>query len=85
MHVVRWKREARDELTSIWLEANSEDRKRITQSCHFIESNLAYAPNDFGESRDGDRRVGFDPPLGVLYQVVESGQRVRVVSVWRIE
>jgi len=81
---LRWRPTARDELTRIWLDADSQIRKHITQSCHRLEESIQRSPFDVGESRTGDIRVAFDPPLGVLFRVDAQNRLARVIHVWRI-
>lgn len=45
---------------------------------------LRYCPGSFGESRGGDPRVGFEPPLGVRYEVDYGWHEVRVLEAWSI-
>jgi hypothetical protein len=76
---VVWKRAAQDELAQIWVDA--ADRGAVTAASHLIEQQLGRDPMNLGESRSGNARVVFEPPLAVVYRVNNSRRRVTVVSV----
>jgi hypothetical protein len=44
-------------------------RQQITECAYQIDAALAMNPYEFGESRVGDTRIGFAPPLGALIEV----------------
>jgi hypothetical protein len=81
---LRWSKIARDELARIWITADSELRKQITQSSYRLEMALKKSPHEVGESRDGSRRVDFDFPLGIAFRVIDEKRRVNVLHVWKI-
>jgi hypothetical protein len=66
---VEWLETALDELTSLWLQADAVQRRAITQATHAIELKLGSDPLNEGESRPGDRRITFVPPLAVRFRV----------------
>lgn len=80
---LRWKKIARDELAQIWLDADSETRKQISRSCHLLEVDLRKNPLQVGESRPGNRRIGFESPLGIIFRVSEEQRMVKVLHVWK--
>jgi hypothetical protein len=80
----RWGKSARDELADLWLAAPSPQRKRITEAAYLIEQALRRDP-EIGESREGDVRIFFQAPLGVLYSVDETARRVTVIQVWQYQ
>jgi plasmid stabilization system protein ParE len=80
MYTVRWKRTALDRLTEIWLDA--EDRAPINSAVEELDRLLASRPIDVSESRSGEVRVVFCPPLGAFFHVDESTNSVHVLRVW---
>jgi hypothetical protein len=80
---VLWVSEAEEELAAIWIAA--ADRNAITTAAHVIDSTLRTDPQHAGESRDEDRRVLLERPLGVVFAVSPEDRTVHVLSVWRIE
>jgi len=81
---VEWLQEAYNELLEIWLAADSELRAEITTATHTLDTHLATDPNQVGESRSGDGRIAFVPPLAVLFELQPSNQIVWVLHVWSI-
>ena len=57
----------------------SGDRRAGTAASRAIDEILREAPLAFGESRDGDIRVGFEPPLAVWFIVTEADRTVVIV------
>jgi plasmid stabilization system protein ParE len=80
---VRWKRSALEELADVWAKANSQDRRAITAAVHSIESELAAAAGDAGESRSGEERIIFEAPAAVLFEVRHDQNEVLVLQIWR--
>jgi hypothetical protein len=78
---VEWLQAALDELTSLWLQADSAQRRVITQATHAIELRLGSDPLNEGESRPGGRRITFVPPLAVRFCVESDGRTVTVLHV----
>ena len=74
-YLVIWKPEAERKLDEIW--AAAADPDRIVAAATELEGRLRLDPLSEGESRDGDWRIAFEPPLGIYFQVVEP-QTVRV-------
>ncbi len=64
---VVWKPTATSELADIWL--NAEERAAVTAAAHQIDSSLRTDPFAQGESRSGNRRILFIPPLGIDYEI----------------
>jgi hypothetical protein len=84
MYEVVWTESAVDELAAIWLEAETELRPIITAAQSQVDQLLERSPTEVGESRRGNRRVTFVPPLGVVFSVRESARTVKVLRVWNI-
>jgi plasmid stabilization system protein ParE len=80
MYDVRWKRSAVSRLAQLWLEAS--DRSAVTEAVDRIDRQLAIDPQHAGESRSGDIRVLFEPPVGVFFEVEEHARAVHVLRVW---
>jgi hypothetical protein len=81
---VLWAESALDELATLWLEADSTRRQAITAAQAQIDHLLENSPEDVGESRPGNRRVAFVPPLGVVFSVQASEKSAKVLRVWAI-
>jgi hypothetical protein len=81
---VLWAESALDELTTLWLEADSTRRAAITAAQAQIDHLLENSPEDVGESRPGNRRVAFVPPLGVVFSVQETKHTAKVLRIWAI-
>lgn len=83
--IVRWTPTARKELTALWVEADSAQRHLVTAAAYAIDQRLKVDPQLQGESRSNSRRVLFEPPLGVLFRVIERQSKVRVLRVWQFD
>jgi plasmid stabilization system protein ParE len=83
MSQVIWDESAYDELADIWVQATPELRDRIEAAVHRANAALRADPLGEGESRAGDRRLVFYPPLAVLYRVSPDGSVVHVQHVAR--
>jgi hypothetical protein len=78
---VVWLPDVEQELAQIWL--NAPNRDLVSQAAFRIDLSIEVDPNYVGESRPNGRRIYFMPPLGIIYRVLESTQRVEVIHVWR--
>lgn len=81
MKKVEWPQSVLDALTKYWLQADSTDRKAITQACHAIEKRLSNDPENEGESREAGRCITFELPLSVIFRVEADGRTVTVLKV----
>lgn len=81
IYTVVWTLPAEAKLAELWL--NAQDRDAITRASHQIEQDLRNNPHTVGESRSGDNRILFCPPLSVLYFVNENDRKVVVWAVWQ--
>ncbi len=81
-YTVVWKPAAERTLTAIWLAGS--DRAAIARAAREIDRLLQTSPNEIGESRDANRRIAFELPLGVTYSVNSQDRLVKVLEVWRI-
>jgi hypothetical protein len=84
MHEVVWTESALEELATLWLEADSVLREAIAAAQSQADRRLESNPSEAGESRPGDRRIAFFPPLGVVFSISESRRQVKVLRVWKI-
>ena len=84
MFQIEWLASALNELTALWLEADSATRRAIRDSVSAIERQLRRDPNSPGESREGSERVIFFDPVGASVEVDDDHRRVTVLHVWRI-
>jgi hypothetical protein len=64
---VVWQPSTTNDLTTISLAA--PDNAAVTQAAGRIDTQLAADPLNAGESRSGNERVLFEPPLAVSYEV----------------
>lgn len=76
---VRWRKVARDQLTTVWL--GHPNQAGVTAAAHRIEQLLRRDPENVGEERPNGRRVIFDAPLVVLYRVDATANAVTVLGV----
>jgi plasmid stabilization system protein ParE len=78
---VRWKEDASDDLTAIWLAADSRLRRNITSAAREVDRLLQYDPDRIGESREHDRRITFAAPLAVTFRVDAQARKVEVLRI----
>ena len=76
--VVLWLPAAENQLAALWTAAT--DQAAVTAAAHRIDQQLGRDPLNVGEERPPSRRILFDPPLGVVYEVDTAGRLVWVVS-----
>ena len=81
---VEWDPAAEAELTRIWIAADALLRGTITKSTRALDRLLEKDPVNQGESRPNDRRIMFDLPLGIVYEVIPANKLVRVLFVWQV-
>ena len=79
---VTWNHRTQNELADLWANADSPSRQAITRASHHIDQLLADDPELVGESRSAGRRVLFERPLAVLFEVSEPDRLVTVLHVW---
>lgn len=80
---VEWHEIALDRLADIYVAAPAADRDGIARCVGQINARLAADPAFVGESRGGNRRVWFNRPLMVVYDLLRAGG-VKVVHVSRV-
>ena len=78
---VDWVPSAEGDLADFW--NKGPDRQEITAAADAIDVDLCRDPYAVGESREGNLRILFMPPLAIHYKVDQSANKVIVASVWR--
>lgn len=81
IYTVVWVPAAQDELANLWVAA--ADQAEVAAASDLIDATLRQNPDLFSESRSGNRRVMFVPPLAVKYEVSNPDRLVQVLNVWR--
>jgi plasmid stabilization system protein ParE len=81
MRSIVWTQPALDDLTLIWLSANSEERFAITQSAEIVDRRLFARAATEGESRSHGLRIMFVAPLAVTYHFDSSLDQVNVARI----
>jgi hypothetical protein len=82
MYHVHWGQDALNDLTTLWVQADSARRQAITEAAYEIERRLQRDPENEGESRGNDDRILLVPPLGLFYYVEAQFSFVRIYQVW---
>ena len=85
MFTLQWTHRALVLLGSLWVEADEWDRQEIRSALHDLIVELTDRPHTVGESRAGNERVFYVPPLGVNYHVILDDQVVEIGRIWRID
>jgi hypothetical protein len=80
-YTVVWIPSALSELADLWNHAHN--RQEITDAADTIDSILRANPYVDSESREGNLRILFVPPLAVLFDVSDPDYLVTVRAVWR--
>jgi hypothetical protein len=83
-YVVEWDQLPLDEVTVLWLAADTVGRKAITQACDTVDQQLSANPFANSESRYNNRRITFVPPLVVIYRIESDDRTVTVIDVRQI-
>lgn len=79
---VKWTQWALDELTELWLAADSANRRRVTDVAHQIDLLLRRDPEAKGESRSEGQRVLLLPPFGAQLELDTDRHIVYVLHIW---
>jgi hypothetical protein len=80
-YTVVWLPVAENQLARLW--TNFADRQAIADAADALDDLLRSDPHGQGESRYGDVRIMFVPPLAALFEIREPDRLVRVLKVWR--
>jgi hypothetical protein len=78
---VVWSNPCQQDLAALWIAG--PDRNAITAAVAAIDARLRRDPANQGESRAEKRRVLFERPLGVTFEVNEDDRLVTIQAVWR--
>lgn len=73
---VVWLPSAEQKLAALWTAA--ADRDAVTAAANQIDADLTRNPLTAGESRMGNTRVHFAPPLAVYFDVDKATRKVTV-------
>jgi hypothetical protein len=65
------------------LHGGSSDPATLVTAANNIDRKLHLDPYDFGESREGNVRIGFERLLAVQFEVLDDVETVIVFDVWR--
>jgi hypothetical protein len=60
---------------------SAEDRAEVTAAVHRLDAVLQWQPDLVGESRSGNARIVFVPPLVITFRVLPEDRVVQVLSV----
>lgn len=80
-YTVAWYADAQDQLASIWIDA--PDRNAVSSAADSLDRELATDPERKGRPVGDRLRVLHEPPLEVLFDVIEPDRLVRVLTVRR--
>jgi hypothetical protein len=83
IYTVVWTKAALSLLADAWSAAI--DRQAVTDASDRIDGILRNDAHRQGESREGDRRILFEPPLGVLFQASEPDRVATIKYVWAVD
>jgi hypothetical protein len=78
---VLWRPLAEQQLAQLWV--NAADRNAIAAAADAIDGLLRRDPHLRGESRSGNKRILFVPPLTALFEVHEQDRIVYVTAIAR--
>jgi hypothetical protein len=78
---VEWSEKALNDLATIWVNADNNARPAINRAAVDIDKLLETKADQVGESRDGDQRVFFLPPLIFSFGVYEITGAVLILGV----
>jgi hypothetical protein len=82
MFIIYRSPEAMLPLRETWEWADDALRRAILLATIRVDQRLQEGAQTQGESRDDQKRVLFEAPLGVLFEADESKQFVRIVRCW---
>ena len=71
--IVEWNENALDRLADIYVAITPTERETVVRCVERTTARLGVDPGFFGESRGGIRRVWFNRPLMVVYDLLRGG------------
>ena len=81
MFTVHWADRALKELEALWFDATRRTTERIVEAIKTLEARLMSNAEEFGESRFGQWRIGFQAPIAILFKVNREKRSVRIAHV----
>ena len=82
MYTVVWSDDALERVVQLWAGADTDIRVAINAAMHRIDKRLGDDPVNAGESRDADKSVCLEFPLGVLYKIDAQKKEIHIGKVW---
>jgi plasmid stabilization system protein ParE len=76
---VTWSADASDEFFELW--SDTDRRHGVVAAADKIDASLRSKPLDVGESRSDNRRIYFESPLAIVYEVFVTERRVNILRV----
>lgn len=67
------------DITTIWNDA--QNKTQVTKAAHQLEESLKRNPMSLGESRGGLRRMAFEKPLCIIFELIPDDEKVIVTNV----
>jgi len=80
---VFWSPDAERQFKSLY--ATATELTALAVAADAIDAQLHRNPYEFGESREGSARIGFQEPLGIQCEVLEDVKTVIVFQVWHTD
>jgi hypothetical protein len=72
--------QANRDLVDLWLESSYQHE--FTRAVDGLVRDLERDPTFVGESRQANRRVAFEWPVGIAFQIDESNRQVTIYQLW---
>jgi hypothetical protein len=82
MFIIYRNQSAMTPLKDTWENAEAPLRDAILQASRLVDLQLQENPQQQGESRDGTRRIVFQAPMAVEFEVDEQKQVVHILRAW---
>jgi len=76
---VIWRPKALRRLQRLWMA--STNPQAVLDASYRLTAQIRVEPRNTGESRQGDLRLAFDPPLALLFRIDPNNRDVIVVNV----
>lgn len=85
MWTVEWMLPAQQRLSELWIQSTVAGQQRLFEVIRTLDRRLNAAADSVGESRDPDRRVLIELPVGIEYFVDPGARVAKVTRVWLID
>jgi hypothetical protein len=76
---VTWHFDASEEFIELW--SDPDIRQAVVEAAQSLDAVLRAKPLDAGESRSDNKRIYFESPLVVIYEVFLAERRVNILRV----